>query len=436
MLPMYLTLGVFVLLVIGFVSQKFPLGAVAMGCVTLLYLMGVLTFKEAYENFANANVILVGSMFVLSAALGKTPLVDKLNAFIIKYAGGNPRRVLFFFLLAVAVLMQFLPPTATLTMLLPFALIMDRKGSLGRTKSMFALAVSSFMWQGVLPLSMGISLTAQLNGYMEAGGAVATAALQDRFIIGFVPAAIGVIFLLTIGYKLLPDKPTVPLAEDDIKGAEAGDKQFSEAAEKPTTREDKFIYAIFAVVIAAMFVIPDSVVKSCVIPVVGCLALIATGCMKDFEVFKALNLNILFMLAGIMGLSTALSKTGGADLIANAIVSVIGEGTHPVIVIAIFYFVACIVSQAFSNAGTMALLIPLMAATAVKMGVSPAAVGQAVMFGANADALLPVGSPGMAIAFGAGGYKFTDMLKPGIVMMFVYGFSVVAMVYLYYYVFV
>ncbi|WP_308622198.1 hypothetical protein [uncultured Enorma sp.] len=50
-MALYLTLGVFALLVIGFISQKFPLGAVALTCVTILYLSGVLTFEEAYGNF-------------------------------------------------------------------------------------------------------------------------------------------------------------------------------------------------------------------------------------------------------------------------------------------------------------------------------------------------------------------------------------------------
>ena len=83
-MALYLTLGVFALLVVGFISQKFPLGAVALTCVTILYLSGVLTFEEAYGNFANDNVILVGAMFILSAAIAKTPIVEKINLAIVK----------------------------------------------------------------------------------------------------------------------------------------------------------------------------------------------------------------------------------------------------------------------------------------------------------------------------------------------------------------
>ena len=45
-----------------------------------------------------------------------------------------------------------------------------------------------------------------------------------------------------------------------------------------------------------------------------------------------------------------------------------------------------------------------------------------------------MGSPGMAICFGSGGFKFTDLLLPGIVLMLIYGFSTVAMTYLTYFI--
>lgn len=141
-----------------------------------------------------------------------------------------------------------------------------------------------------------------------------------------------------------------------------------------------------------------------------------------------------FMLVGLLGLSTALENSGAAQLIADFIVSIIGADTHPFIVLAIFYFVANIVSQAFSNTGTMALLIPIMTTTCLTMGIDPVPVAMAVAYGANADSLLPMGSPGMAICFGSGGFKFTDLLLPGIVLMLIYGFFTVAMTYLTYFI--
>ena len=183
-----------------------------------------------------------------------------------------------------------------------------------------------------------------------------------------------------------------------------------------------------------MFIMPNGMYEIAVIPVVGCLVIAVTGCMSKKEIASSLNVDILFMLVGLLGLSTALENSGAAQLIADFIVSIIGADTHPFIVLAIFYFVANIVSQAFSNTGTMALLIPLMTTTCLTMGIDPVPVAMAVAYGANADSLLPMGSPGMAICFGSGGFKFTDLLLPGIVLMLIYGFSTVAMTYLTYFI--
>lgn len=50
-----LTLVILVAMIVGFLSGKFKLGLVAMTAATLLCLTGVLTFDEAYANFANKN---------------------------------------------------------------------------------------------------------------------------------------------------------------------------------------------------------------------------------------------------------------------------------------------------------------------------------------------------------------------------------------------
>lgn len=427
-MTLYLTLGVFALLVIGFVSQKMPMGIIAMGAVSVLYLFGVLTFEEAFGNLANNNVLLVAGMFVLSSAIAKTPFIEHMNRALVKHAGGSGRRVVFFFVLATAILMQFIAPTATITMLLPFCLMMDANGTCPRTKSLYAVTTAAFMWQGVFPLGMGIGLTAQTNSFIEAGGGVGTLTILDRFVLGFIPAVVGSIMLCTVCYALLPKKAANPLDADEIM--KQGMTEIRE-----TTLQDKLTYVIFALTMVFMFIMPSGMYQQAIIPVVGALLLVATGCLSKKEFVNGLNLDVLLMLAGLLGLSTALERSGAADLIANFIVGVIGADTHPFIVVLVFYFVGNIVSQFFSNSGTWALLIPLMTTTCMAMGIDPAPIAMAVCYGANADSLLPMGSPGMAICFGSGGFKFTDLLAPGAVLMLTYGLATVAITYLWYFVF-
>ena len=82
--PLIITLAVTIFLIVGFLSGKFKLGLVAMTAATILCVTKVLTFNEAYANFANGNVIMVGAIFILSGALGMTGLVPALKELIMK----------------------------------------------------------------------------------------------------------------------------------------------------------------------------------------------------------------------------------------------------------------------------------------------------------------------------------------------------------------
>ena len=72
-----LTLGTLVVVIIMFLSGKANFGFIGMCCAAFMCASGVLTFDEAYENFASNNIIMMCGMFVLAGALNKTSLVKK-----------------------------------------------------------------------------------------------------------------------------------------------------------------------------------------------------------------------------------------------------------------------------------------------------------------------------------------------------------------------
>ena len=82
-----ITLAVVVGMVLGFLSGKFKPGLVAMTATTVLHLTGVLTFNEAYSYMANSNIVLLGALFVVSGALGRTSLVLKLRQWVLNHSG-------------------------------------------------------------------------------------------------------------------------------------------------------------------------------------------------------------------------------------------------------------------------------------------------------------------------------------------------------------
>ena len=113
-----LTLVILVAMIVGFLSGKFKLGLVAMTAATLLCLTGVLTFDEAYANFANKNVIMIGGMFILSGALSKTSLVSRVRDFMVSH-GDKAKLIIFLYMVINVLLIQVSMPTALASMFLP-----------------------------------------------------------------------------------------------------------------------------------------------------------------------------------------------------------------------------------------------------------------------------------------------------------------------------
>ncbi len=145
----------------------------------------------------------------------------------------------------------------------------------------------------------------------------------------------------------------------------------------------------------------------------GCAVLMLTGCLRPREVYQAIDLSLVFLLAGSLALGVALDKTGVTTVLAGWLSGLTGI-TGPFVVLAVFFFVSVIVSELMSNSGTVALLGPVAISVAAQMGVNPMALLAAVTFGASAAFAMPIGYQTSLMIYGPGGYRFGDFVKMGI----------------------
>ena len=72
------------------VTEKFRVDVVAMIGVSLLLITGTLSTKEVLAVFSNEAPITVAAMFVLSAALERTGVVERAGILLSRYASGSP----------------------------------------------------------------------------------------------------------------------------------------------------------------------------------------------------------------------------------------------------------------------------------------------------------------------------------------------------------
>ena len=145
----------------------------------------------------------------------------------------------------------------------------------------------------------------------------------------------------------------------------------------------------------------------------GCVVLMLTGYLKPREAYRAIDLSLVFLLAGSLALGAALEKTGLTEKLAFGLASLTGV-TGPFVVMAAFFLVAVILSELMSNSGTVALLGPVAISSALQMDINPMALLAAVTFGSSAAFAMPIGYQTSLMIYGPGGYSFKDFVRMGI----------------------
>ena len=147
----------------------------------------------------------------------------------------------------------------------------------------------------------------------------------------------------------------------------------------------------------------------------GCAVLMLTGCLRPREAYQAIDMSLVFLLAGSLALGLALEKTGVTALFAKGLAGLTGI-TGPYLILASFFIVAMVISELMSNSGTVALLAPMAISTAAQMEINPMPLLVAVTFGSSAAFALPIGYQTSLMIYGPGGYRFRDFLRMGIAL--------------------
>ncbi|HET9884807.1 MAG TPA: SLC13 family permease [Candidatus Binatia bacterium] len=181
---------------------------------------------------------------------------------------------------------------------------------------------------------------------------------------------------------------------------------------RPEERPGKLVITIVTL-IAVVLVVSLGFLPIVTAATAGCAILMLTGCLRPSEAYRAIDLSLVFILAGSLALGAALNKTGITTLLADWLAG-ISATTGPYFILAGFFVLAVVVSELMSNSGTVALLGPITISVAAKMGINPMSLLAAITFGASAAFAMPIGYQTSLMIYGPGGYRFKDFIRMGI----------------------
>ena len=144
----------------------------------------------------------------------------------------------------------------------------------------------------------------------------------------------------------------------------------------------------------------------------GVVLMIFIGCVSLEEIYDEMDWMVVFLLAGAIPLGIAMDKTGAAAWLGHYLASVFGP-IGPRAVVAAFYLMTSVLTSIMSNNATAVVMTPIALLTADDLGMNPYALLVAVMFGASADFMTPIGYQTNTLIYGPGGYRFADYPRVG-----------------------
>lgn len=144
----------------------------------------------------------------------------------------------------------------------------------------------------------------------------------------------------------------------------------------------------------------------------GAVAMVLTGCLSMDDAYRSVEWRVIFLIAGMLPVSIAMTNTGLAARLSELLVA----GLQPFGELAIvggLFLLAVGITQLIGGQVTALIVAPIAVTTALQTGINPQAVGVAVAMACSAAFLSPLGHPVNILMMGPGGYTFGDFFRTG-----------------------
>jgi di/tricarboxylate transporter len=202
-IPMFITLGILAFAILFFVTEWLRVDVVALIVVVALMVSDILTPSEAIAGFSSTVVLTIASLFVIGGAILQTGLAATIGRQILKIAGGGEASLMAGIMLTVAILSAFMSDTGTVAVLLPAVISMAASAKLSPSKLLIPLAFGSLLGGSATligtPPNLIVSDLLRENGMQPFQ-------FFDYTPLGLLLIAAGIIFMITLGKRLLPDR--------------------------------------------------------------------------------------------------------------------------------------------------------------------------------------------------------------------------------------
>ncbi len=182
---------------------------VALGFLVIMILTGLVPANEAFAGFGSDTVFTLMGLFILTAALQRTGVVEMTGRVLLRYTGDQPGRLVTIIMVATASLSSFMSNTACTAFFLPIVLGLAERLRISAGKLLMPLAFASVLASSVTLVSTSTNIV--VNGLLKQYE-LEPMGMFELTPVGVPIAIAGILYMIFIGRRLLPDR----LAPNDL----------------------------------------------------------------------------------------------------------------------------------------------------------------------------------------------------------------------------
>lgn len=391
----------------------------------------VSSIAETTQHYANPVIYLFLGAFILAIAIERWQLHKRIALAILSVTGTDGKFLIGGFMIVAALLSMWMTNTSTTMMLMPIALSVT---------TLIAQENAQLTEQQIKQLQkamlLGLAYAATIGGLATLIGTPPNALLAAFLIENYdlhitfaswmlVGVPVMLVMLPLAWYSLTHvtyrvDIPANPEVNQHIKRmmADLG----------PMTKAEARVAAVFFVVVLLWilrgplsswlginFLSDTGIVMTAAI----LLFLLPSGSQQQtqlltWENVQGLPWGVLILFGGGLSLAAAVSDSGLAAWLGNSLLPLGAFGLIALVLAATGLVI--FLTELTSNVATAATFLPVVAAIALELGVSPLLLCVPVTLAASCAFMLPVATPPNAIVFASGQLTIPDMVKAGLVL--------------------
>lgn len=174
-----------------------------------------------------------------------------------------------------------------------------------------------------------------------------------------------------------------------------------------------------AITLVMIVALSGNLLEPAVAGLLAACAMVLFKVVSAEQAYRAISWQMLVLIGALIALSTAITSSGAAELLADRVLSVAGGG-GVVPVLAVVFLVTAALGQFVSNTASVLVMTPVVLAIGEASTIDPRMMLMSLAIASGASFLTPIATPANMIAGAASGYHFSDYWRPGLALMAVW----------------